>query len=114
MAGVRVGGGRLGVRVIAAVGTGIRRSTADLAAATASGMLSLVGTILFQFATGVAFGMLAIVRTGIDPRTTDLATGLARRMITAIRAIGFLLEALPAHRLLGAQAQRRQKQQATG
>ena len=74
-------------------------------------MLALVSTILFQFAAGVALGMLAIVRTGIDPRTTDLATGLARGMITAIRAIGFLLEALPAHRLLRAQTQRQQEQE---
>ena len=104
----------IALRVIAAVGAGIRRSTADLAAATASGVLPLVSTILFQFATGVALGMLAIVRTRIDPRTTDLATGLARGMITAIRAIGLLLQTLPAHRLLRAQAQRRQKQEATG
>ena len=77
-------------------------------------MIALVGTILFQFAASVTLRMLTIVRTGIDPRTTNFATGLTRRMITAIRAIGFLLEALPAHRLLRAQAQRRQKQEAAG
>ena len=86
----------------------------QLAASTASGMLSLVGTILFQFATDIAVRVLATIGTGIVLGATDLAAGLARRMITAIRAIGFLLEALPAHRLLRAQAQRRQKQEAAG
>ena len=77
-------------------------------------MLALVSTILLQFAADVALGVLAAVGTGIALGATDLAAGLARGMITAIRAIGFLLEALPAHRLLRAQAQRRQKQEATG
>ena len=85
-----------------------------LTTSVALGMLALVGTILFQFAADTTLGVLAAVGTGIVLGATDLAAGLARRMITAIRAIGFLLEALPAHRLLGAQAQRRQKQQATG
>ena len=84
----------------------------QLTASVASGMLPLVSTILFQFAADVALRVLAAVGTGIVLGTTDLAAGLARRMITAIRAIGFLLEALPAHRLLCAQTQRQQKQKA--
>ena len=76
------------------------------------GWLPLVSTILFQFAADAALGVLAAVGTGIVLGATDLAAGLARRMIAAIRAIGFLLEALPAHRFLCAQAQRQQKQEA--
>ena len=84
----------------------------QLTANVASGMLPLVSTILLQFATDIALRVLAAVGTGIALGATDLAAGLARRMITAIRAIGFLLEALPTHRLLRAQAQRQQKQEA--
>ena len=76
------------------------------------GMFPLVSTILFQLAASVALGMLAAVGTGGHPRTTKLAAGLALGMIAAIRAIGFLLVALPAHRLLCAQTQRHQKQEA--
>ena len=117
--------------MITAVGTGIVLSAADLTAGAASGMITSVRTILpkfaagialgmiafvstifFQFAAGVALRVLAVVGTGIVLGATDLAAGLARRMITAIRAIGFLLEALAAHRLLCAQTQRQQKQEA--
>ena len=65
-------------------------------------MIAFVGTIFFQLAAGVALRVLAAVGTGIALGATDPTAGLARRMITAIRAIGFLLEALPAHRLLRA------------
>ena len=75
-------------------------------------MIALVGTILLQFAADAALGVLAAVGTGIVLGATDLAAGLARRMITAIRAIGFLLVALPAYRFLCAQTQRQQKQEA--
>ena len=126
MAGVRTGGG-----MITAVGTGIVLSAADLTAGAASGMitavrtilpkfaagialrvLTLVGTIFFQFSADTALGVLAAIGAGVVLGTTDPAAGLARRMITAIRAIGFLLEALPAHRLLCAQTQRQQEQEA--
>ena len=84
----------------------------QLTTSVALGMIALVGAILFQFAADTALGVLAAVGTGVVLGATDLAAGLARRMITAIRAIGFLLEALPTHRLLCAQAQRQQKQEA--
>ena len=84
----------------------------QLTTSVALGMIAFVSTIFFQFAAGVALGMIASVGTGIVLGTTDPTAGLARRMITAIRAIGFLLEALPAHRLLCAQTQRQQKQEA--
>ena len=84
----------------------------QLTTSVALGMIALVGAILFQFAADTALGVLAAVGTGIVLGATDLAAGLARRMITAIRAIGFLLEALPTHRLLCAQTQRQQKQEA--
>ena len=110
MAGVRTGGGRLGFRVIATIGTGIILRTADPTATAASGMITAVRTILPKFAAGVALRVLASVGTGIVLGATDPTAGLTRRMITALRAIGFLLEALPAYRLLRAQAQRQQKQ----
>ena len=77
-------------------------------------MFAFVSTILLQFAADIALGVLAIVRTGIYLRSADLATGLTRRMLAVIRTKGILLEALPAHRLLRAQTQRRQKQEAAG
>ena len=84
----------------------------QLTANVASGMLPPVSTIFFQLAADITLRVIAAVGTGILLRATDLSAGLACRMITAIRAIGFLLEALPAHRLLCAQAQRQQKQEA--
>ena len=76
------------------------------------GMFPLVSTILFQLAASVALGMLAAVGAGVHPRTAKLAAGLALGMIAAIWAQGFLLVALPAYRLLCAQAQRQQEQEA--
>ena len=84
----------------------------QLTTSVALGMIAFVSTIFFQFAADTTLGVLAAVGTGIVLGATYLAAGLARRMITAIRAIGFLLEALPAHRLLCAQTQRQQKQEA--
>ena len=127
--GVRTGGRKCGFWMPAIIGTGIVLSATDLttgaasgmmtavrtilpkfAAGVALGMIALVGAILFQFAADAALGVLAAVGTGIVLGATDPTAGLTRRMITAIRAIGFLLQTLPAHRLLRAQAQRRQKQ----
>ena len=121
MAGVRTAGRKCGLWMPAIIGTGIVLSAANLTAGAASGMitsvrtilpkfaagialrvLTLVGTIFFQFSADTALGVLAAVGTGIALGATDPTAGLARRMITAIRAIGFLLEALPAHRLLRA------------
>ena len=107
MAGVRTGGG-----MITSVGTWIILRTADPTATAASGMITAVRTILPKFAAGVALRVLASVGTGIVLGATDPTAGLTRGMITAIRAIGFLLEALAAHRLLCAQAQRQQEQEA--
>ena len=94
--------------MVAPVGT----TLFQFAASRTFRMISLVSTIFFQFAADTTLGVLAAVGAGIVLGATDLAAGLARGMITAIRAIGFLLEALAAHRLLCAQAQRQQKQEA--
>ena len=90
--------------------TGVRTILPKFAAGIALGMIAFVSTILFQFAAGVALRVLASVGTGIVLGATDPTAGLTHGMITAIRAIGFLLEALPTHWLLRAQAQRQQKQ----
>ena len=92
--------------------TSVRTILPKFAAGIALGMIAFVSTILLQFAASIALGMIASVGTGIILRTADPTAGLTRGMITAIRAIGFLLEALPAYRLLCAQAQRQQKQEA--
>ena len=94
--------GTLGMTAI--IGTGIRRSTTQLAAGRTLGMVASKCAILFQLTTSVALGMLAAVGAGVHLRTTKLAAGLALGMIAAIRAQGLLLVALPAHRLLCAQA----------
>ena len=94
--------------MVAPVGT----TLFQFAASRTFRMLPLVSTILFQFAADAALGVLAAVGTGVHPRTTKLAASLALGMIAAIWAQGLLLVALPAHRLLCAQAQRQQKQEA--
>ena len=96
----------------AIIRTGIRRSTTQLATGRTLGMVAPICAILLQLTTSVTLGVLAAVGTGVHPRTAKLAAGLALGMIAAIRAQGFLLVALPAYRLLCAQAQRQQKQEA--
>ena len=94
--------------MVAPVGT----TLFQFAASRTFRMIPLVGTILLQFAADTTLRVLASVGTGIVLGATDPTAGLTRGMITAIRAIGFLLEALPAHRLLRTQTQRHQKEEA--
>ena len=65
MAGVRASGGRLGFRMVAAVGAGIILGTTHLSTGAASGMIAAVRAILPKLAASIALRMIAAVGTGI-------------------------------------------------